>query len=331
MVILMSMDWSLQSMVRDKQFSKTAQKYHQGLICQNLLTQKQYYGQLKKEWAQLAKIPGKAKKDPPGDIVDSKNDSQDSQEENEIKLYRFSAYPLNARLPLGLRHFQADKNRSVYWHEAWWRLLDTLYQSEDFYSSWRRSVDPESFLKELLKGIEDLSLSWEGTGSWGLLQINFENPEDQRVWSLMLKGSDRIGSHFPSLLTCVWAVDLGSSTKNYSKLNLPTASYEIMAALLGERFAIEWTKLVEEKILARMEEASYRGSVKDKWLLDQLTYKEILDQIKTESIIPSDQIMSVVDLSVDHWPLMHEYLIKGEGLNSGYLASTLELKHKPKT
>jgi hypothetical protein len=329
LVILMSMDWGLQSMSRDYQRFKVIERYHQERLKQNFACQKQYYGQLKRSWSGLGQAPPSQVKSELMPVQEL-DEAQLDAGEKETPLYRFSNYPLHARFPLSVKLFQSEDVKGSHWKESWWSLLDTLYASEDFYSTWRSQVDPESFIKELVEGIDKLSQGWSGAGSWGLLHLSFEHLQDQRVWYQMLKGSDRMGSCFPSLLVYVWAVDLTPKSDHFpSRLNLPTASLEIIAALLGETFAQEWKKNVEEEVSNRIEQIGYKGNTSGPWLLDAKTYKDLLEKIKNLAEVSPDQINQFADTSAGGWPLTHEYLIKGLG-RSGYLASTLQMRSKPK-
>lgn len=329
-VILVSMDWSLQSMNRDHQRSKVFQIYYQEKLKRSFVQQKQYYGHLKRQWASL-EVKSTSIKSVKADLVPVQEleEAQLEAGEKEVALYRFASYPLHARFPLSVKHFQEEDSKSVHWKEAWWRLLDKLYGAEDFYRDWRLQTDPESFVKELVDEISRLSQDWTGTGTWGLLYLSFENSYDQRVWQQMLKGSDRSGFSYPSLLTYVWAVDLTSkNSRTSSRLNLPTASVELIAALLGEEFAIEWKRKVDEEIAERMHQIGHKTPGTGPFLLDNPTYKELLEKLKPMASLASNQIGHFVDTSVGGWPPSAEYLIK-DGC-WGYLANTLEMRNKPK-
>jgi hypothetical protein len=333
MVLLISMDWGLQSMRRDQKFLQVAQRYFRAFTGAQLACQRHYYGQLKREWTGLKtmKSPEEAFGDPLHIQEMSESLQENSQDqEQEIKLFRFSAYPLNARFPLSVKNMK-DAAKSTYWKEGFWKLLDNLYGDESFYSGWRHSVDSEAFVEEMIEKIEALSTQWAGTGTLGLLRVSFSHPGNQQVWDQMLRGSDLMGTQFPSLLVYIWACDFSLGRNTFAqRLNLPTASFECIAALLGESFAKEWSERVSQEKEKRMELGGYQVSLNLPLLFESKKYSQILQDCKNLAIIAEDQLMSFIDLSTGNWQLMDEYLLKDPDLGFAYLASTLQVRSKQK-
>lgn len=328
MIILVSMDWGLQSMSLDQHSLGVFRRYESAKTSTQLRCQKQYYAQLKRDWSGLQSISHKNDEALGDPVHIQENEPEDDS--RDIKIFRFSAYPLNARFPISIRNFKAEATQT-YWKEGFWNLLDRLYSEVGFYERWKLIVEKDQFITEMIEGIEQLSQSWTGVGTFGLLRLQFNSSEDQRVWIQLLKGSDLIGSGYPSLLAYVWASDLSSMRGVFpSKVNLPTASYEIIEAVFGEEFAQVWQEKVELEMQRRMSEGGYQVSLHESLIFESKKYAQILKECKNISKVPEQMISQFADTSAGNWQVMDEYLLKGPYLGRGYLATTLQIRSKEK-
>lgn len=205
---------------------------------------------------------------------------------------RIKFYPLNTRLPLSKRLY-LESAHSQLWRSAYWNLTDALYGAYPFYSQWREAIDPQAFLNELLEGIAEINKQYLNVGTCGLALVHFKEEATQQVWQQMLRGSDRSGFCYPSLMGYVWPVDFINGGY-HQVLSLTYANPLTLQALMGPEFNELWQrrslelKLKALEIVDREEDPSSCSlthaliellftSVCEELSIDQKLYKEMLD------------------------------------------------------
>lgn len=226
------------------------------------------------------------------------------------RLQEKGALPLNARLPF-FKSLYADPIKGKIYKEAFWKLLDARYGSEKMYRQWRFEVDTEAFLKELFEQIEVIAGKMIAVGSCGLDCIRFTQPADQQIWYEMLKGSDRLAQHYPSITGLIWPVKLAPASCQ-PRLNLVHTDSLFIEALLGRRFARRWKEMVLEKIDQYSEPGQ---ALMPSLCLPQKEYEQIFSAVAKELGLNAQELMNFVDLTLNVTGSASELLVRTrEGL-----------------
>lgn len=272
--------------------------------------QRQEFHQVRRSVAFLGSIPeSQVKPDQPSDVIDA-----------QLMMQRIKLYPLNARLPLSGKLLFESSNTKI-WQAAWWGLLDSLYGRQEFYIKWREMVNPGSFLNELVEQIKLLQDTFPSSGTYGLSLLKFQDFDTQLVWQEMLRGSDRSGCGFPSLMGYVWPVDLVKGVFS-QKLNLVYANPITTQALMGPEFTRVWFEKVQEKKL-EAQKKYVKAYDLQAWVLTRKVYEDIFEQVVRETGLSGQEYKEIIDFAAGPWIHAQEILLRNEQGHDEILSSQI--------
>jgi hypothetical protein len=255
-------------------------------------------------------LPTKLNK--PSNFV-SKRLKLDEEKKPGVHLNKYLV-PTTARMPISERQIK-QLDALKFWKPCWRDLLQQLYGDQPFYQDLIFSnkdagvdllISAVKRLNELKKEKPNLPET-----SYSVELIKFEDPYLQEAWYHMLKGSDRNGLCYPSLLRYFFFSDVFSSDE-LNQVSLTYASSKVLKAFLGKELATRFIQRRNEILESNKGEDDLEQG--RQIVLKKKNQDELLLEIAKDLGVNLDPLRSKIDTRINITKVPKESLLESSSV-----------------